>query len=87
MIRLTLSRSVAHNVTKEKTTTELMSALSGMYEKPSANNKVHLKMAEGTPVTQHLNEFNTITNQLSSVEIDFDDEIRALILLASLPNS
>ena len=35
----------------------------------------------------YLNEFKTITNQLSSVEIDFDDEIRALIVLASLPNS
>ena len=34
-----------------------------------------------------MNEFNTITNQLSFVEIDFDDEIRALIVLASLPNS
>ena len=71
-----------------------MKALSGMYEKPSANNKVHLmkklfnlKMAENASVAQHLNEFNTITNQLSSVEIDFDDEIRALIVLASLPNS
>nr|KUM49522.1 hypothetical protein ABT39_MTgene2747 [Picea glauca] len=47
----------------------------------------NLKMSEGTPVAQHLNEFNTITNQLSSVEIYFDDEIRALIVLASLPNS
>ncbi|RVX02908.1 Retrovirus-related Pol polyprotein from transposon TNT 1-94 [Vitis vinifera] len=44
VIRLTLSRSVAHNVVKEKTTTYLMKALS---------------------------------------EIDFDDEIRALIVLAS----
>ena len=26
-------------------------------------------------------------NQLSSIEIDFDDQIRALIVLASLPNS
>ena len=81
-------------MTKKKTTTELIVALSGMYEKPSANNKMHLmkklfnlKMAKGTPVTQHLNEFNTITNQLSSMKIGFDDEIRALILLASLPNS
>ena len=94
MIQLTLSRLVAHNVTKKKTTVELMAALSRMYEKPPVNNKMHLmkklfnlKMAEGMLVTQHLNEFNTITNQLSSVEIDFDDEIRALILLASLPNS
>jgi hypothetical protein len=65
-----------------------------MYEKPLANNKVHLikklfnlKMAEGASVTHYLNEFNTITNQLSSVDIDFDDEICALIVLASLPNS
>ena len=33
-----------------------------------------------------MNKFNTITNQLSSVEIDFVDEICALIVLASLPN-
>ena len=42
VIRLTLSRSVAHNVVKEKTIANLMKALSGMYEKPSVNNKVHL---------------------------------------------
>ena len=71
-----------------------MKALSGMYEKPSANNKVHLikklinlKMAENASIAQHLNEFNTITNQLSSVEIDFDDEICALVVLTSLPNN
>jgi len=93
IIWLSLSRRVAHNVTKEKSTARLMEALSGMYEKPSANNKVHLmknlfnvKMTEGTSVTQHLNNFNTITNQLSYVEIEFDDEIHALILLASLPS-
>ena len=80
VIRLTMSRFVAHNVVKEKTTVDLIKALSGMYEKSSANNKVHLmkklfdlKMAENASVAQHLNEFNIITNQLSSVEIDFDD--------------
>ena len=89
-----MSRSVAHNVVKEKTTTDLMKALFGMYEKLSANNKVHLmkklfnlKMTENASVAQHLNEFNTITNQLSSVEIDFNDKIHALIVLASLPNN
>ena len=94
VIRLTLSRFVAHNVVKEKAIADLMKALSGMYEKPSANNKVHLmkklfnlKMAENASVAQHLNEFNTITNQLLSVEIDLDEEICALIVLASLPNS
>ena len=68
-----------------------MVALFGMYEKLSANNKMHLmkklfylKMTEGmhVHVTQHLNKFNTITNQLSFIEIHFDDEIHTLILLA-----
>ena len=78
---------------KEKTIVDLMKAMSGMYEKPLANNKLHLikklfnLKVEGTPIARQLNEFNTITNQLSSVEIEFDDEVRALILLASLPNS
>ena len=94
VIRLTLSRSIAHNVVKEKIIVDLMKALSGMYEKPFANNKVHLmkklfnlKMAKNASVAQNLNEFNTIRNQLSFVEIDFDDEIHALIVLVSLPNS
>uniref|UniRef100_A0A2N9H4I6 Retrovirus-related Pol polyprotein from transposon TNT 1-94-like beta-barrel domain-containing protein n=1 Tax=Fagus sylvatica TaxID=28930 RepID=A0A2N9H4I6_FAGSY len=94
VIRLTLSRLFAHNVVKETTTVGLMTTFSSMYEKPWANNKEHLmkklfnlKMAEGVVVAKHLNEFNTITNQFSSVEIEFDDEIRALIVLASLPNS
>ena len=79
---------------KEKTTVDLMKALSSMYEKPSANNKVYLmkklfnmKKAEGTSVAQHINEFNTNTNQLSMMGIEFDDEVRELILLTSLPNS
>ena len=36
---------------------------------------------------QHMNEFNMIINQLSLVEIEFDDEVCASILLASLLNS
>ena len=83
-----------HNLVKEKIVVDLMKALSSMYEKLSTNNKVYLmkklfnlKKAEGTPIAQHLNEFNTITNQLSTVGIEFDDEVRALILLSFLPNS
>lgn len=94
VIRLTLSRNVAFNIAKEKTTAGLMKALSNMYEKPSASNKVHLmrrlfnlRMTEGASVAQHLNELNSVTTQLSSVEIDFEDEVRALILLSSLPDS
>jgi len=42
VIRLTLSRPVAHDVVNEKTAADLMKALSGMHEKSLTNNKVHL---------------------------------------------
>jgi hypothetical protein len=92
MIRLSLAASVAFNISKEKTMKGLMDALAKLYEKPSASNKVFLmkrlfnmKMSEGGSVVDHLNEFNTVTNQLSSVKVDFDDEVRALLILCSLP--
>ena len=67
-----MSKSIVHNVVKEKNIADLMKALFGMYEKLSMKKLFNLKMAENELVAQHLNEFNTITNQLSFVEIDFD---------------
>jgi hypothetical protein len=87
-IRLSLTASVDFNILKEKTTKDLMDALDKLYEKPSMSNKIFLmkilfnmKISEGGSVVDHLNEFNTVTNQLSSVKLDFDDEVRALIIL------
>ena len=61
-VRLSLSKSVTFNISKEKTTKDVMDALSRMYEKPSASNKVFLmrklfnmKMVEGRVVAEHLN--------------------------------
>ena len=45
----------------------------------------NLKMLEGGSVSDHLNEFNTLTSQLSSVNVNFDDEVRDLLILCSLP--
>ena len=71
----------------------MMKALSDIYEKPLANNKVHLmkklfnlNMPEGASVVENLNKFNTLLNQLVTIEIKFDYEICALILLATLPH-
>jgi hypothetical protein len=93
-IRLSLAVSMAFNISKEKTMKELMDALDKLYEKPSTSNKVFLmkrlfnmKMSEGGSVADHLNEFNMVTNQLSSVKVDFDDEVRALLILCSLLES
>ena len=80
------------NIVKETTACGLMKAFSNMYEKPSASNKVFLirqlvntRMREGMYVTSHINEFNTIISHLLSVDIKFEDEVQALLLLSSLP--
>ena len=74
-IRLCMALSVAFNISKEITTEGVMSALSMLYEKPSASNKVFLmkrlfnmKMSESGSVADHLNEFNTLTSQLSYIK-------------------
>lgn len=47
----------------------------------------NMKMTKGGSIANHLNESNTITSQLSSMGINFDEEIRALLILCSLPES
>ncbi|GJT43808.1 retrovirus-related pol polyprotein from transposon TNT 1-94 [Tanacetum coccineum] len=93
-VKLSLAKNVAYNVVNEKTTYGLLKALSNMYEKPSASNKVFLirqlvntKMNEGASIADHVNEFNSILSRLMSVDIKFDDEVQALLLLSSLPES
>ena len=67
-----------------------MKALANIYEKPSVSNKFFLrkhlfnmKMLECGSIANHLNEFNTITNQLSYVGLNFDDDVRDLLILCS----
>ena len=93
-IRLCLAASVAFNILKETTIEGLMQMLAKLYEKPSASNKAFLmkrlfnmKMLEGGSVADHLNDFNTVTSQLISLGINFDDEVRALLFLCSLLES
>jgi len=93
-IQLCLASSVLFNVLKEKTTKEPMDALGKLYEKPSTSNKIFLmkklfnmKMSENSSVADHLNDFNMVVNMLASVTIEFDEEVRALLILCSLPES
>ena len=68
-----------------------MSALAKLYEKPSISNKVFLmkvlfnmNYSDSGSIVDHLNEFNTLTSYLSFVKVNFDDEVRALLILCSL---
>ncbi|KAH9329857.1 hypothetical protein KI387_001965, partial [Taxus chinensis] len=44
-------------------------------------------MHEGESASSHLNDFRSIVNQLKLVSIPFDDEVKALLFLCSLPDS
>ena len=79
-------KNVAYNIVNEKTTFGLIKALSNMYEKSSATNKVFLikelvniKTKEGA--FDHVNEFNPIISKLGFVEIKFEDKVQEFLLL------
>ena len=46
-----------------------------------------LHMKEGSDLLEHLNTFNMLNTQLSSFGVNYEDEDKALLLLASLPTS
>jgi hypothetical protein len=48
---------------------------------------MHLRYKKGTPIAFHVNEFQGIINQLSSMVIIFEDEVRVMLLLGSLPDT
>ncbi|VFQ69540.1 unnamed protein product [Cuscuta campestris] len=90
VIRLSLTNNVAFNILKEKTAKGITEALSIMYEKPSAANKVFLirelvntSMKNDTSVTEHINNWSgTVTAVTSSVGPDkfTFEKIRDLVL-------
>lgn len=93
-IMLTLSKSVYFNVKDQRTTYTLWTKLCDLYEKQSAASQVYwlkqlvdLKMKEGAAMSNHLNEFNTIFSQLSAQKIVFEDSVKAMFLLVTLPES
>ncbi|MCO5565009.1 hypothetical protein L7F22_018679 [Adiantum nelumboides] len=77
-IMLTLAKSVYFNVAYEVSAYDAWTKLNGIYKKQSATSQVYwlkklvdLKMKEGTPMFNHLNEFNTIYSQLSAQGVEF----------------
>ena len=46
-----------------------------------------MRMKEGTKIADHLNVFNTLICQLSSMDVKIDDEDKAVNLLCTLPES
>eukprot|EP00253_Pinus_taeda_P004068 PITA_04068 len=93
-IRLCISDSVLLNVFGEATVKALWDKLGTFYQSKSLVNKLFLwkklytlRMEDGDLVTEHLNAFNTVVSQLSSVDIKISDEDKCIRLLCSLLDS
>ncbi|MCO5608481.1 hypothetical protein L7F22_062691 [Adiantum nelumboides] len=48
---------------------------------------MYLSMKKGSSIRSHLNEFNALYLQLTLKGLNFDDEMKAIFLLCSLPTS
>ncbi|CAA3016498.1 retrotransposon, Ty1-copia subclass [Olea europaea subsp. europaea] len=93
-IRLCLADEIVYQVMDVESPAEVWEKLESRYMSKSLTNKLHLKerlyglkMLEGTDLIQHTNVFNQIISDLLRLEIKFDDEDKAMILLYSLPPS
>ena len=68
--------------------------LQAIYEKQSSLSKVilirqmfNMKMKETDPATSHINTFSRVLSELSSEGMNFEEEVKAIALLLSLPAS
>ncbi|MCO5571218.1 hypothetical protein L7F22_024954 [Adiantum nelumboides] len=93
-ICLHLGESIFFTIMDKTTAFELWDSLCSAWDSKSASNKVFLmkklmclSMKEGSSVNSHLNEFNALYLQLTSKGLNFDDEMKSIFLLCSLPAS
>jgi hypothetical protein len=94
MIHLQLSNNVLHECLEEKFATALWLKLESICMQKDLTNKMHIKMKlfthklqEGGSVLMHISVFKETVADLTSMEVKFDDEDLALLLLCSLPAS
>ncbi|GJT58785.1 retrotransposon protein, putative, ty1-copia subclass [Tanacetum coccineum] len=91
---LCLGNKVLREVTGETTAAGAWSKLETLYMTKSLANKLYLKkklytfyMPTGRKISEHIDKFNKIVLDLANIEVKFEDEDFALLLLTSLPAS
>ncbi|GKC36281.1 retrovirus-related pol polyprotein from transposon TNT 1-94 [Tanacetum coccineum] len=91
---LCLGNKVLREVTGKTTAVGVWSKLETLYMTKSLANKLYLKkklytfyMPAGRKISEHIDEFNKIVLDLANIEVKFEDEDLALLLLTSLPAS
>ena len=93
-IRQFVDDNVYNFIVGETHARSLWEKLESLYASKSGTNKlyllknfVELKYKEGTPISDHLSEFQGRFDQLAGVDIKFDEDLLELFLLNSLPDS
>ncbi|GKB46212.1 hypothetical protein Tco_0896965 [Tanacetum coccineum] len=88
---LCLGNKVLREVTGETTAAGVWTKLETLYMKKYLANKLYLKkklytfyMPAGQKISEHIDEFNKIVLDLANIEVKFEDEDLALLLLTSL---
>ncbi|GKE49371.1 retrovirus-related pol polyprotein from transposon TNT 1-94, partial [Tanacetum coccineum] len=91
---LCLGDRVLREVTKETTAAGIWTKLTSLYMTKSLANRMYLKkklytyyMSPGTKLGDHIDEFNKLILDLANIDIEIEDEDRALMLVTSLPSS
>ncbi|GFY95000.1 hypothetical protein Acr_10g0003850 [Actinidia rufa] len=84
LIRQCIGHEVFHHVAQETSAYDLWIKLEEMYQSKTSRNKallmrrlVNLKLQRETTVAEHTSEFQSLVNQLTSVDLQFDDEINS----------
>jgi hypothetical protein len=94
LIQLHLSNNILREVLQEKSAAALWLTLESICMSKDLTSRLHGKMKlflhklqEGVPVMNHLSIFREIISDLVSMEVNYEDEDLALLLLVSLPSS
>ncbi|KAJ0085618.1 hypothetical protein Patl1_08247 [Pistacia atlantica] len=94
LIRICLEDSVLTNVMDQDTAKGLWQKLENMYLSKSLVNVLfrrkklyNLRMYDGDSVAAHLDEFNTLVNQLLAVDVQVTESEKVVTLLCSLPDT
>ena len=93
-IRMCVSTGVRNHLTGLKTPKEIWTKLESLYQAKTLTSKIYaqqafygLRMQEGGDLVNHLTVFNNALAELTRLGIKVDDEVKAVVLLCSLPPS
>ena len=93
-IRQSVEDNVYNHIANKTHARTLWEKIESLYASKSGNNKLNLlnclmnlRYRVNSSISDHLNEFQGLLDQLSGMGINFDDEVMGLWLLNTLPES